>query len=81
MIAISSIVTEEKAEHRFREAYKCYRGSFRKFWFSHDILKAESSAKSEDEDGDARGLEKEEECYSFFGGRKMEKKTNIVGDQ
>lgn len=66
MIAISSIVTGEKAEHRFREVYKCYRGNFRKFWISHDILKAKSSAKSEDEDGDVRGLEEEEECYSFF---------------
>ena len=29
--------------------------------FSHEILKAESSAKREDEDGDVGGLEREEE--------------------
>lgn len=50
------------------EVYKCYSGNFRKFWFSHEILKAESSAKSEDEDRDVGGLKKEEEeCYIFLG--------------
>lgn len=74
MIAIPSVVAGEKAEHKFREVYKCYRGNFRKFLFSHEPLKAESSAKSEDEDGDVRGLERGGRMLQVFFPREKDGK-------